>query len=331
MKWRKNFSFITVIVLAFVLTIISPNLAAESSTTRLTLGTSVSGGTYFVLGGGWAKVMGEHVSGVNISVQEGGGPATNIQLIQQGKMDLGFATVNVAYQAWHGLDWANGVKYDKFRSIFPMYASFLQVYTLEKTPITSIHDIEGKHVTTGTPGNTSEIAGKAVLKVLGVTPKKLSMLSAGSQVDSLKDGIVDVNITVTGLPGPFMLDLQTMHKPRLIGFSDADLEKIIKEYPYFFVGVIPKGTYKNQQEDIKTVSFWNIAIASENLPDDLVYNLVKATFDNKEALIRVNPAIAQLSPENLSKCIIPLHPGALKYYREIGVEIPDSLLPPTQN
>ena len=325
---RKNLSFITVMVLTFVLTIVSPNLAAEGSATRLTLGTSTSGGTYFVLGGGWAKVMGEHLSGVNISVQEGGGPATNIQLIQQGKMDLGFATVNVAYQGWHGLDWAGGVKYDKIRSIFPMYASYLQIYTLDKNPITSIHDLEGMHVTTGTPGNTSEIAGKAVLEVLGITPKEISMLSASGQIDSLKDGIVDANFTVTGLPGPFMLDLETTHKARLIGLSDADLEKITKEYPYFFVGIIPKGTYKNQQEDIKTVAFWNITIASEDLPDDLVYDLVKATFDNKEALITVNPAIAQLSPENLKYCIIPLHPGAVKYYREVGVEIPDNLLPP---
>jgi len=328
---RKNLSFITVMVLTFVLTIISPNLAAESSTTRLTLGTSTTGGTYFVLGGGWAKIMGENLDGVEISVQEGGGPATNIQLIQQGKMELGFATINVAYQGWHGLDWAKGVKYDKIRSIFPMYSSFLQIYTLDKNLITSIYDLEGKHVSTGTPGNTSEIAGKAVLEVLGVTPDKISMLSASGQIDALKDNITDANITVTGLPGPFMLDLETTHNPRLIGLSDEDLVKIREEYPSFFKGIIPKGTYKNQQEDIMTVAFWNITVASKDLSDDLVYNLVKATFDNKEALITVNPAIKQLSPENIQYCIpIPLHPGALKYYREIGVEIPESLLPPTE-
>ncbi len=324
----KNFHLITILVLVFILTIFLPISAAGSSTKRLTLGTSVSGGTYFVLGGGWAKIMGEKLSGVNISVQEGGGGATNVQLIQQGKMDLGYAVVGVAYQGWHGLDWAKGVKHDKIRSIFPSHASFMQIYTLEKNPYSSIYDLKGAHVTTGTPGNTSEIAGKAVLKLLGIEPSKISMISMTSQVDSLKDGIVDVNITVTGLPGPFMLNLETTHKVRFIGLSDADLEKIIKEYPYFSAGVIPKGTYRDVKEDVQTVSFWNIMVASADLPDDLVYNLVKETFNNKDALVKVNPVAKQLFPEAIKYSIIPLHPGALKYYREIGIEIPDNLLPP---
>ena len=272
--------------------------------------------------------MAEKLSGVSISVQEGGGGATNVQLIQQGRMDLGLAVVGVAYQGWHGLDWAEGVKHDKIRSIFPSHASFMQIYTLEKNPFSSIYDLEGKHVTTGTPGNTSEIAGKAVLKLLGIEPSKISMISMTSQVDSLKDGIVDVNITVTGLPGPFMLNLETTHKVRFIGLSDADLEKVIKEYPYFSAGVIPKGTYRDVKEDVQTISFWNIMIASADLPDDLVYDLVKETFNNKDALIRVNPVAKQLFPEAIKYSIIPLHPGALKYYREIGIEIPDNLLPP---
>ena len=331
MRRRKNLNSFLIVIFITLLTLTISLSSAAQSPSRLTLGTSTSGGTYFVLGGGWAKIMGETLDGVEISVQEGGGPATNIQLIEQDRMDLGFATINVAYQGWHGLDWANGVKYNKMRSIFPMYSSFLQVYTLDNTPIYNIHDLEGKHISTGTPGNTSEIAGKAVLEVLGITPSKISMLAASGQIDALKDGITDANITVTGLPGPFMLDLETTHHPRLVGFSDEDLDKIREEYPSFFKGIIPQGTYKNQDEDVTTVAFWNITIASKDLPDDLVYNLVKATFENKEELVAVNPAIKQLAPENIEYCVpIPLHPGALKYYQEVGVDIPEALLPPSE-
>jgi len=329
MKRGILYTFLIVLFVTLLTVTISLSSIAQG-TTRLTLGTSTSGGTYFVLGGGWAKIMGEALDGVEISVQEGGGPATNIQLIEQGRMELGFATINVAYQGWNGLDWANGVKYTKMRSIFPMYSSFLQVYTLDDTPIDNIHDLAGKHISTGTPGNTSEIAGKAVLEVLGIKPSEISMLSASGQIDALKDGITDANITVTGLPGPFMLDLETTHNPRLVGFSDDDLDKIREEYPSFFKGIIPKNTYKDQNEDVTTVAFWNITIASEDLPDDLVYDLVKATFENKEALVEVNRAIEQLSPENIQYCVpIPLHPGALKYYQEVGIDIPEALLPPS--
>lgn len=329
MKGRKFCFFVTAIMLVFTLAITAPNpaSAAESSPVRLTLGTSVVGGTYFVLGGAWAKIMGEQL-GVEISVQEGGGPATNIQLIQQGKMELGFATANVLYDGWHGLGWANGVKYGKIRSIFPMYASFLHIVTLDEKPITNIYDLNGKHVSTATPGNTSEIAGKAIMKLLEINPAKISMLPGNVSADALKDGILDASFHVTGLPGPFMLDLETTHKVRLIGLSDADLDKIAKAYPYFSAGVIPKGTYKHQQEDIKTVTFWNIAIASEDLPDDLVYKLVKATFDTKEELAQIEPNAKQLSPKNVERSIIPLHPGALRYYREIGITVPEELLPP---
>ena len=324
----KSISFLAVMVIIIsllCLTAIPSSSLAQGSPTRLILGTSTAGGTYFVLGGGWAKIIGEKLDGVEITVQEGGGPATNIQLIQAGKMDLGLTTVNVAYEGWNGLNWAKGVKHDKIRTLCPMYASFLHIYTLNDS-IKNIYDLQGKVVSTGTPGNTSEIAGKAILKALGITPKRISMLSANGQVDALRDGIVDACFTVTGLPGPFMLDLQTTHKPMLIGLSDDDLNKVMKEYPYFFKGIIPKNTYTYQKDDVATVAFWNTLIATKGLSDEVAYKLVKTTFDSKDDLIIVDPNMKQLSPRNVKYSIVPLHSGALRYYKEIGVEVPNDLL-----
>jgi hypothetical protein len=79
--------------------------------------------------------------------------------------------------------------------------------------------------------------------------------------------------------------------------------------------------------DVSTLAFWNIAVADKDLPDDLVYRLVKATFQNREAMIRIDPTAAQMLPENIRFSTVPLHPGALKYYREIGIEIPAHLIP----
>ncbi len=334
MSKKRNINLFLIVAIVISLlslsTIGTAEAVAKGGPFRLILGTSTAGGTYFVLGGGWAKVMGEKLEDVEITVQEGGGPATNIQLIQAGKMDLGLVTVNVAYEGWHGLNWAKGVKHQNIRTLLPMYASYLHVYTLDDS-ISSIYDLEGKIVSTGTPGNTSEIAGKAILKALGITPKRIRMLSASGQVDSLKDGVVDACFTVTGLPGPFMLDLQTTHKPHLISLSDEDVEKIRKEYPYFFKGIIPKNTYTHQKENITTIAFWNTLVATQDLGDELVYKLVKATFENKDELAIIDSNMKQLSPENVQYSIIPLHPGAFKYYEENNIEVHDSLLPPIDN
>lgn len=325
-RYNISFSIIILLVLVFISASFVQTFAA-SEQYDLILGTSVVGGTYLVYGGGWAKIMEEQLDGVNITVQEGGGPSTNIQLIQQGRMDLGLATVNVAYQGWHGIDWADGQKYDRMRSIFPMYASYLHLLTLERNPIHTIHDFEGKHIAVGTPGNTSNIAGIAVMEVLGIEPSKLSLLSSQARVSNLKDNILDAYVDVTGLPGPSTLDLQSTHDIRVIGLSEEDMGKILEKFPYFFDGKIPEGTYEGMDEDVTTISFWNIAIADKNLPDDLVYNLVKETFENKDKMLNVDPTAKQLSPENVKYSIIPLHPGAYRYYQEIGVEIPESIIP----
>lgn len=296
---------------------------------RLLLGTSSVGGTYYVWGGGWAKIMNSKVPGVDISVEVTGGPTSNMQLIQDGQMELGFVTGFLAAEGYNGEGWAKeqGKKFDEMRAIFPMYSSVLHIYSIQGKGITSIYDFKGKHVSVGAPGSTSDIAGRAILKVLGIEPREISSLPTGAAVDGLRDGTIDAGFAVTGVPGPFMLDLETTHKVQHIGLSKEDMAKILKELPYS-EGVIPKGTYKHQTEDTPVITFWNFAVADKDLPEDLIYNLVKATFENQADLIAVDPTAKQTVAENIKYSPIPLHPGALKYYKEIGIAIDSKLVPP---
>lgn len=294
---------------------------------RLLLGTSSVGGTYYVWGGGWAKIMNEKVPGVDISVEVTGGPNTNIQLIQQGDMELGFVTTWLAGEGFNGAGWANGQKYDDIRAIFPMYSSVLHIYTLEKNPIKTIYDFQGKRISLGAPGSTSDAAGRAVVEILGVNTQELSSLPTNTAINALKDGTVDAGFAVTGTPGPFMLDLETTHEVRHIGLTQNDFDKILEKFPYWSQGVIENGTYKHQTEDTPVIAFWNFAVADKDLPEDLVYNLVKATFESQDALIAVDPTAKSTIAENVIHSSIPLHPGALKYYKEKGITIPDKLIP----
>lgn len=294
---------------------------------RLLLGTSSQGGTYYVWGGGWANIMNENIPGVDISVEVTGGPVTNVQLIEEGEMELGFVTTWLGGEAYEGIGWADK-KYEKFGTIFPMYPSVLYVYTLEDNPIKSVYDFEGKHISVGAPGSTSDQAGRIVLDVLGITPEEISSLPTNTQVDNLKDGLVDANFAVTGVPGPFMLDLETTHNVRHIELSDEDINKLLEEYPYWSTLDIPSDTYKDLEDDITIIAFWNVAVASTDLSDDLVYELVKQTFANHEELLNVDPSAKDTLAENIIHSSVPLHPGAYKYYEEQGIDIPDELVPP---
>lgn len=294
---------------------------------KLLLGTSSQGGTYYVWGGGWADIMGKNIPGVDIAVEVTGGPTSNIQLIQSGDMELGFVTAWLGGEGYNGVGWTD-TKHDKIRSIFAMYPSVMHMYGLKGKGIETIHDFGGIHISTGAPGSTSAEAGIALLEALDIKPKKISGLPTNTSTDSLRDGTLDGGFTVSGIPGPFMLDLETTHEVQHIGITEADMTILRDEYPYWSEVDVPAGTYKHQDEDTKLVAFWNLAVASSELSDELVYDLVKETFEQYEALQSVDPTAKDTIIENIKYSTIPLHPGALKYYEEEGIEIPDELIPP---
>ncbi|WP_156854467.1 TAXI family TRAP transporter solute-binding subunit [Oceanobacillus sp. AG] len=306
------------------------DFSLKDEESRLLLGTSSQGGTYYVWGGGWAKIMGDSIPGLDISVEVTGGPVTNVQLIDQGEMDIGFVTTWLGGEAYEGIGWADK-KYDNFGSLFPMYPSILYLYSLQDIPIETIQDINGKHISVGPPGSTSDIAGRAVLDNLGIETREISALPTNTQVDNLKDGLVDANFAVAGAPGPFMLDLEATHDVRHIELSDEEIDKMLEDYPYWTTYEVPSDMYKDLDEDITQIAFWNVAIASLELSEELVYELVKQTFENHQQLLNVDPTSKDTLAENVIHNGMPLHPGAYKYYKEIGIEIPDELVPPEKN
>jgi len=323
---KKNvFNSVTTIFifLALTLMIFSTNSIA---TTRLTLGTSTSGGTYFVYGGGWATTMSKYIEDLEITVQEGGDSSTNVQFIQQGRMELGLISADVSYQAWNGIEWAEGEKYDKFRLMFPMYPSIMHIVTLADSPIKTVYDLEGKRLALGSAGTGSEIKGRLVLDTLGVKPSQISMITGSQQPNALKDHIVDAFIIHAGLPTPAVLDLESTHDIRLVDIPDEAISIINQEFSYIVKGLIPKGTYKNMDHDVTTISNWNFCAASVDLPEDLVYQMVKNTFEHKDELTTIEPNFRFLAAEDINKGLTPVHKGAVKYYKEMGIEIPDHLV-----
>ncbi|MEL7563533.1 MAG: TAXI family TRAP transporter solute-binding subunit [Dehalobacterium sp.] len=298
--------------------------SASGGGNRLVLGAAGSGGTFYVWGAGWSSVINTRMSNYDVSVQVTGGPEQNCQLLHQGDIQLGFSTAFVAGDAYKGV--TTEEPYTDLRALFPMYSSFLHVFTLADTGINSLIDFKGKHIATGTPGGSSEIVGNKIIEVLNLQPREVSPLALSAVIDGMRDGQIDAGFAVSALPVPSLVELETTHKINYIQMTDTEIDKIMANGSYT-LGTIPAGTYKNQDNDIKTLTFWTLCLTNDKLSDDQAYDLTKATFENVSAIGESVGNVKEVIAKNILNSPVPIHPGAARYYKEIGIDIPNTLLP----
>lgn len=294
--------------------------------THLLLGSSIVGGSYYVLGGTYAKYINDTYKDLDISVEVGGGPYSNITLISDKQVELGFATTWAAGEMYDGIN-AEKKRHDTIRAFLPLFPSYLQIYTLKDNPIKSLSDINGKIASSGAAGSSGRIATETLFKILNINPKKLNSVPTGTQVNNMRDKLIDVGLSVTGVPAPYMMELEASHEVRLIPLSDEEMKTVLSQQKYWSSGEIAKGSYKCATTNIPAIAFWNIAIVGKDIDEDVVYRLTKAGFDAQKQLASAVSDIEQMKAEDILKSTIPLHKGALRYYREIGLDIPDRLIP----
>lgn len=297
--------------------------------TRLLLGTSSLGGSYYTLGGGWANIINSAVKDVEVTVEMTGGPSSNLELMENGEMELGFVTTWISGDGWTGNpdSWAEGNEFKRQRAIFPMYASYAHFFTLEGSGIDSIYDFNGKRMSYGNPGSSGNLVGTAVVETLDLQPKSMNAVSTEVAMDSLKDNTVDCGINVTGVPGPAFLNAETTHKIKYISFTEDEMATLLTAYPFWSEGFIPANSYKNQPEDVRAIALWNTCVCDKDLDEELVYELVKATFEHLDELKAVDAQAEQFNAQDVNNCGIPLHPGAARYYEEIGITLADNVKP----
>ncbi|MCW5605686.1 MAG: TAXI family TRAP transporter solute-binding subunit, partial [Burkholderiales bacterium] len=241
----------------------------------LTLGTASVGGTFFVYGQVWASLVNEKI-GTNISTQQTQGPNQNIILTDSKQIDFGMTTMGVALQAWEGKgEWAKGKQYRGIRAMFPMYDTPFHFITLEKNPIKSVKDLDGKRAGVGPRAGTCGTYFPLFFKVLGINPTVRNG-QASDMAANLQDGLIDAFPFCAGLPIAAYSELETTNKVRFFTFTSDELKKIKAALPELSDSTIPKGTYKSLTEDHQTVGVYNFAIAHKDLPESLVYAVTKA-------------------------------------------------------
>ncbi|HHW67303.1 TAXI family TRAP transporter solute-binding subunit [Defluviitalea raffinosedens] len=307
-------------VLVSMVLMISLVLSGCGGKTTLKMATGGTTGTYYAYSGAVSQVLSQKVNNLSFNVQSTGASKANIYLVSDKEADMGIVQNDVMYYAYNGIDLFEGEKISGFSAMAGLYAEVCQI--VSKKEITSIADLKGKRVSVGDVGSGVEFNARQILEAYDMTFDDIvvSNLSFGDSATALKDDKIDAFFCVAGAPTTAIVELATSNQINLLEIDDEHAAKLIEKYPFYTKFSVPGGSYKGVDTDVQTVAVVATYIVSDSLSEDLVYNMTKALFENADEIANAHPKGAELNPEySVSSISIPIHPGAEKYYKEIGV------------
>jgi TRAP transporter TAXI family solute receptor len=296
---------------------------AAAQTTRLSIGTGGTGGVYYPMGGGMAAVLSKHVPGWEATAEVTGASVANLQLIGQGKQDIGFTMADAAYDAVSGLSKFKDRKVEA-RTLIVLYPNKMHVVTTEGSGIEKLADFKGKRVSVGEPNSGTEVMAMRLLEAAGVgTSFNRERLSVAEGVNAIKDRKIDALIWVGGLPTAAITDLATTPGMTVKLLDHAEYADALNQKwgPLYVKGTIPANTYKGQGKDVANLDVWNLLVADAKMSDEMAYTIVKTLFEHKDELVAVHREAENIQLEaQAAGSPIPMHPGARKYYEERGLK-----------
>lgn len=322
-----------IVFLAALFSIISLNAdTALAESKFITISTAGVGGFYYPLGSAIAQVLSKSGS-FNANVQTSGGAVENVRLLNAKKVELGFAPQDILYDAWHG----EGAFKEPVRNIRFLLAIAGEKYVIRHgyqmvvpidSPIKTFYDLKGKKVCVGPAGSGTETKSKRILKAYGISYDdfKPVYLSYTEAAQAIRNKSIDAGGFFSSMPTAAVNELTLLMDVRFIPIED-DILKKLTEFGCHRQWITPK-MYSKLKEKVATIHFGNHAvIVSENMDDDTAYNITKLIFQNKKTIESSNKGARGYDETGINAVpLTPLHPGAVKYYREKGVSIPARLI-----
>lgn len=306
-------------VLVLAMMIASLVAGAASAVTFVNIATGSTGGSYYPLGGGMAKIWNDNIEGIKASAQSTGGTVNNIQLMGNKEADAAFMD-GLYYYAFLGKDKFKNNPQKYIRALVPLYPEPIQLMIAKNSGIKTLQDFKGKRVSIGAVASGTEVTARQLLKAAGIDPDKdikAENLGVGDTAGAFSDNRIDAAVMVGSLGMAGVIEASTLGVVEFIDVPSDISDKVIKETPYWVPFTIPANFYSNQPKEVKTYASWNIVAVHEDLDVELVYNMTKTLFEKKEDLLAVRATMQTMTPENAQYILIPLHDGAKKYYDEI--------------
>jgi TRAP transporter TAXI family solute receptor len=301
----------------------------------ISIGTGGPTGVYFATGNAICRLIHKEAAegrkkgrkhGIRCSAPSTGGSNYNIAQIRDGELDFGVAQSDWQYHAYNGSagPW-KGKAFKKIRAVFSVHAEPLQIITGRNSGINGWDDLKGKRVNIGNPGSGQRGTMELLMKQAGWTKKTFKLateLTSSEQSKALCDGKIDAYVYTVGVPNAGVSVATDGCGARIVNFDNALAKaNVTSKKPYYAWATIPKGTYKTTTSDVTTWGVKATFVTSSDVPERIVYEVVRAVFENIADFRKLHPAFANLDPKVMIKdgLSAPLHMGAIKYFKEKGL------------
>lgn len=304
----------------------APALAQE----QLSIATGGTGGAYFPIGGGLAELIGTHVDGYAAVAEVTGASVENLALIQTGGADFAIALGDSVHQAYTGTGAFEGRQVDTL-ALAALYPNAVQIVVPAESDIQSLSDLRGRRVSVGAPGSGTEVNARAILNGNGIAYEDLGAvqrLNFNETADAIRDGDIDAGIWSVGPPTGSIISLAASRAIRLIPLTEAEVAAARELEPIFAPYTLPEGIYDGVADATPSVGIPNALVVHADMDDELAYQVTRLLFEEVAYLRSIHPAANDTTVEfSLGSSPIPLHPGAIRYYEEVGADVPAHLRP----
>lgn len=299
--------------------------AAAADQQFISIGTGGVTGVYYPTGGAICRLVNkdrkEH--GIRCSAESTGGSIYNINTIRAGELEFGVAQSDWQYHAYHGTSkFEEAGKFDKLRAVFSVHPEPVTILARDDSGISNITDLKGKRVNIGNPGSGTRGTWEVIEAALGWQRSDLALAASMKSAETgaaMCDGKIDAYFWLVGHPSALTQESLASCASHLVNATGPEIDKLVADRPYYRTAKIPAGMYNNK-EDVTTFGVGATFVTSADVPDEVVYVVVKAVFENLDQFKKLHPAFANLEAGAMIKDSLsaPLHDGAAKYYKEQG-------------
>ncbi len=299
---------------------------ASAGTKFISIGTGGITGVYYPTGGAICRLMNKRrkETGIRCSVESTGGSIYNINAIRNGELEFGVAQSDWQYHAYNGTSkFKDKGPFKELRAVFSIHPEPVTIVARNDAGVNTILDLKGKRVNIGNPGSGTRGTWEVIEKALGWKRSDLKLaaeLKSAETGQALCDNKIDAYFWLVGHPSALTQETLASCASHLVNARAPKLDELVKSKPYYSFAEIPAGMYPGQDKAVPTWGVRATLVTSAKVPEDVVYNLVKSVFDNFDAFKKLHPAFGHLTEKEMISASLsaPLHPGAVKYYKERG-------------
>ncbi len=326
----KKFGVLLVAVMALALLAVPATAAGNF----VTIVTGSTGGTYYPVG----TILANHFNtvlpkmGIKWSAQSSGGTAENLEMMKKGEAEMAIAMANLTGFAYTGTVRYEGKKIENLRYVMGLWPDVTQFVVRKEANIKTWADLKGKKIAVGPAASGTEFSSRVLLKALAgltfddIVPERVGYTEASQ---ALQNGMIDAFNAEAGVPVGAVAELYAGRtEAGMLEFSDSDMAKLKTDAPFYYRVVIPAGTYPKQDKDLNVAGIKSALLVGKDVPEDVVYQMLTVIYADKEAMKKEHAAFTKIDFDNPADGLFgaPLHPGAVKFFKEKGLPVPDSLI-----